>query len=76
MNDRTGDDRTGGGRTARDRTTGRQAGASRSIDFTASELDLVRTALRLLESTLGHEEADELEDVQSLLARLPSSERP
>jgi hypothetical protein len=45
------------------------------LDLAASELELVRTALRLLESTLGHEEADELEDVQSLLARLPSPER-
>lgn len=40
------------------------------LDVTPSELELVRTALRLLESTLGREEADELEEVQALLARM------
>jgi hypothetical protein len=75
MNDRTDDDRTDDDRTPGARTTHGQPAASRSLDFTPSELELVRTALRLLESTLGHEEADELEDVQSLLARLPSPER-
>ena len=41
------------------------------LRLTASELRLLRTALEMLEDTLGREEADELEDVQALLARLP-----
>ncbi len=44
---------------------------STTIVLSPGELDLVRTALRLLESTLGREEADELEAVQALLHRLP-----
>jgi len=42
-----------------------------SIELTGAELQLVRTALQILEDTLGHEEADELEAVQALLRRLP-----
>lgn len=34
------------------------------------ELALLRTGLEMLEDTFGHEEADELEDVQALLARV------
>lgn len=41
------------------------------VAFSASDVALLRTALRLLLSTLGREEADELEEVQALLARLP-----
>ena len=41
-----------------------------SVDFSRTELDLVRTALRLLLSTLGREEADELKEVQALLAKI------
>lgn len=41
-----------------------------SLELTPDEADLVRTALGLLESTLGREEADELRAVQALLARL------
>ena len=41
------------------------------IELTPNELALVRTALGLLRSTLGREEADELAEVQALLARLP-----
>ena len=37
------------------------------------ERDLLRTALRLLISTLGREEADELRAAQALLARLDAS---
>jgi hypothetical protein len=46
------------------------AGATVGIDLNRSELELIRTALKLLLSTLGREEADELEEVQSLLAKL------
>ena len=40
------------------------------IFFTDSELELVRTALRLLLSTLGREEAEELEEVRALIAKI------
>ncbi len=41
------------------------------LELTPSELSLLRTALEMLEDTLGHEEADELAEVQALLRRLP-----
>jgi hypothetical protein len=41
------------------------------LELSPSELSLLRTALELLEDTLGREEADELEEVQALLRRLP-----
>jgi hypothetical protein len=41
------------------------------LDLTSSELELIRTALEMLEDTLGREEAEELAEVQALLARLP-----
>ena len=43
------------------------------LELTAAELQVIKNALRLMESTLGHEEADELEAVQALLAKI---ERP
>jgi hypothetical protein len=46
---------------------------STSLELTADELELVRNALRLLESTLGREEAEELHEVKALLARLPAA---
>jgi hypothetical protein len=49
------------------------ATATFPIELTQSELQLLRTALEMLEDTLGHEEADELEEVQALLARLPAA---
>lgn len=41
------------------------------LELTASEAALLRTALEMLEDTLGRDEAEELEEVQALLARLP-----
>jgi hypothetical protein len=41
-----------------------------TIELRTDELELVRTALTLLLSTLGHEEAEELEEVRALLLRL------
>jgi hypothetical protein len=41
-----------------------------SVTLRPGELELLRTALRLLESTLGRDEAQELRDVKALLARL------
>lgn len=45
------------------------------LDLSAAELDLVRAALRLLLSTLGRDEAEELEEVRALLQRLEASRR-
>ena len=42
------------------------------LDLTPAEVKLVRTALEMLEDTLGREEAEELEEVQALLQRLPT----
>lgn len=57
-------------------TTNGEPAATVSMDLTQNELRLVRTALEMLEDTLGHEEADELEEVQALLGRLPAPARP
>lgn len=46
-----------------------------TVELTSAELELIRTALRLLASTLGREEADELAEVQRLLARLEGVDR-
>jgi hypothetical protein len=40
------------------------------LTVSEDELDLIRNALRMLENTYGREEADQLEAVQQLLARL------
>lgn len=45
-----------------------------TVELSASELELVLTALRFLASTLGREEADELVNVQALLARLEDTD--
>jgi hypothetical protein len=44
-----------------------------TLELSADELELVRTALKLLLSTLGHEEAEELEEVRALLGRIGAS---
>jgi hypothetical protein len=43
------------------------------LDLTPSEIKLIRTALEMLEDTLGREEADELQEVQALLRRFPAA---
>jgi hypothetical protein len=52
--------------------------AARTIDLRldVNELALLRTGLQMLEDTFGHEEAEELEEVQALLARLDELEAP
>ncbi len=40
------------------------------LELTPDELEYVRSALMLLESTLGREEADELREVIDLLRRV------
>ena len=47
-----------------------------TLELTADELQLVRTALQLLRSTLGRQEADELHEVRLLLARLEADAQP
>ena len=47
--------------------------ATVSLTLSSNELELIRTALGLLESTLGREQAGELHDVKALLARIESS---
>ena len=43
-----------------------------TVRLTRPQLELVRTALKLLLSTLGREEAEELREVQALLAATES----
>jgi hypothetical protein len=42
------------------------------LTLTREELELVKTALHMLEDTYGREEADELSTVQALLERMGS----
>jgi hypothetical protein len=50
-------------------------GESVSVELSRDDFGLVLTALRLLLSTLGREEADELEQVRALIARLEAMPR-
>ncbi len=45
------------------------------VRLTPDERQLVLAALRLLRSTLGHEEAEELAEVQALIRRIEAPER-
>ncbi len=47
-----------------------------TLELTDEELQLVRTALQLLRSTLGRQEADELHEVRALLERLETKGQP
>jgi hypothetical protein len=47
--------------------------AMTTIELSASQVQLVRTALEMLEDTLGREEAEELAEVQAILARFGQS---
>jgi hypothetical protein len=49
-------------------------GTTFRLDLSQEELELLRTALEMLEDTLGREEAEELGEVQSLLRRLNAME--
>lgn len=46
------------------------------VDLTVEELDLVRTALRLLRSIVGRDEAGELDEIRLLLERLEKLASP
>ena len=50
-----------------------EASVTFPIELSLAELALVRTALEMLEDTLGREEAEELAEVQALLHRLPET---
>ncbi len=43
---------------------------SMAMRLSGKEIALLRTGLEMLEDTFGHEEAEELEEVQALLAKL------
>jgi hypothetical protein len=45
-------------------------GESLTVELSRDDFQLVLTALRVLLSTLGREEADELEQVRALIGRL------
>jgi hypothetical protein len=45
-----------------------------TLELTDEELRLVRAALRSFLEDFGHEEADVLREVKSLLAKLPGEE--
>jgi hypothetical protein len=53
--------------------TGDEPAATIDLRLSSAELELVRTALRVLLSTLGREEAEELEEVRALLARVEAA---
>ena len=40
------------------------------LDVTPDELEYIRSALMLLQSTLGHEEAEELREVMELIRKI------
>jgi hypothetical protein len=44
------------------------------LDLSPSEAQLLLTALKLLENTLGRDEAEELQEVQALLAKLRNAQ--
>jgi len=46
------------------------------LRLSPSELELVRSALRMLQWTLGRDEADELGTVKALLVRLEGEPEP
>jgi len=52
-----------------DETTGADA---YTVELSASEVETVAQALQLLLGTLGREEADQIAEIQALLARMPS----
>ena len=52
------------------------AGAMVNLVLDADEARLLRTALVLLEDTLGHDEADELRAVKALIRKLDEGAAP
>jgi hypothetical protein len=52
------------------------AGETLNLVLDADEARLLRTALVLLEDTLGHDEADELRAVKALIRKLDAGASP
>jgi hypothetical protein len=52
-------------------TDGTAAAGAYALELDASEVATVAQALRLLLDTLGRDEADQITEIQALLARLP-----
>ena len=52
-------------------TDASQMGAPTRLELSASELETVRQALKLLLDTLTSEEAEQIDEIQALLSRLP-----
>ena len=50
-----------------------QGRASVRLELTPDELEYVRSALMLLQSTLGHEEAEELREVMDLIRKVQAA---
>jgi hypothetical protein len=48
-------------------------GSTTTVALTASEAATIRQALTLLLDTLTRDEADQIDEVQALLARLPAA---
>ena len=47
-----------------------------TLELTAAELRLLRSALNAFLDDFGHEEADVVAEIQSLIAKLPPDEAP
>ena len=45
-----------------------------TIELTAEELHIVRTALKAYLDDFGHEEADLLREIKALIAKLPAED--
>ena len=61
---------------APERRRGNDDEAMVEVHLTLQEIALLRTGLEMLQDTFGHEEAEELQEVQALLAKLPSVGNP
>ena len=54
-------------------TDGTAAAGAYTLELNDSEVETVAQALRLLLDTLGRDEADQITEIQALLARLPDT---
>ena len=52
------------------------AEVAHEVELSRQDVALIRTSLGTLLSTLGREEADEIDQIQALLARLPNVPPP
>jgi hypothetical protein len=54
-------------------TDGTPAAGTHTLELDDSEVSTVAQALQLLLDTLGRDDADQIEEIQALLARLPDA---